>query len=322
MLNNIVSKRIIFSLICGFIMISFFTLNAAEEPTPYSFIANSLSARSAGLAGATVSFDNDVAGIYSNPALLGVQQTNNMYLTFLKHLLDINSGNAMYIFEDTTYGKFAASVIYTNYGSFDYYDEFGNPLGGSFSGNLIALSGSYANTIAERLYGGVTLKLAYNHIEKMNGVAVAVDAGLLYKLDDERTNFGFSILNAGTELKKINDVSSRIPLDIKLGFNHRLRGLPLNFNFGFNHLGSQEDFFKRFGNINFGGEIYIGDYVQGRIGFDNYIRKNLATSQNKGLSGLSAGVGIIIPDIINIDYSVSIYSTDLYLHRIGANISF
>ena len=318
MLNKIKIILIIF----GLLIICFFNINAAEKPTPYSFLSNNLSARSAGIAGATVSFDYDVAGIYSNPALLVAQQTNNIYLTFLKHLLDINSGNAMYIFKDTTYGKFAASVIYTSYGTFDRYDVIGNPMGGSFTGDLIALSGSYANTIADRLYGGVTLKLAYNHIEKMNGIAFAVDAGLLYKLDDERTNIGFSILNAGTELKKINNISSRIPLDVKLGFNHRLKGLPLNFNFGFNHLGSDEDFFKRFGNVNFGGELYIGEYVQVRAGFDNYIRKNLATSQNKGLSGIAAGIGIVIPDIINIDYSVSIYSTDLYLHRFGINFGF
>ena len=318
MLSKIKTILIIF---CG-LVIGFFYVNAEEKPTPYSFLSNNLSARSAGLAGATVSFENDVAGIYSNPALLGVQQTNYVYATFLKQLLDINSGNAMYVFKDTCYGKFAASVIYTSYGSFDRYDELGDPLGSSFSGDLIALSGTYANTIAERLYGGATLKLIYNHLEKMNGIAVAVDAGVLYKLDDERTNIGFSILNAGTELKKFNNVSSHIPLDVKLGFNHLLKGLPVNFNFGFNHLATGEKFFQRFGNVNFGGELYISEYVQIRAGFDNYIRKNLATSQNKGLSGISAGVGIIIPDIVNIDYSVSIYSTDLYLHRFGVNIRF
>ncbi|MCL2038912.1 MAG: PorV/PorQ family protein [Bacteroidetes bacterium] len=309
-------------LISCLLIMCFAKVSAAEKPTPYSFLSNNLSARTAGLAGATVSFENDIASIYSNPALLGVQPTNSIYLTFLKHLLDINSGNAMYIFNDTTYGKIAASVIYTSYGTFDYYDELGNPLGGSFSGDLIALSGSYANTIAERLYGGVTIKLIYNHIEKMNGIAFAVDGGLFYKLDDERTNIGFSVLNAGTELKKYNNESSYIPLDIKLGFNHRLKGLPLNFNFGFNHLGTSEDnFFKRLGNVNVGGELYIGEYVQLRLGFDNYIRKNLATEQNKGLSGLAFGAGIIT-SVINVDYAISIYSTDLYLHRLGIYFRF
>ena len=308
--------------ILGLLIISIIKINAAEKPTFYSFLSNNLSARSAGLAGATVSFENDIASIYSNPALLGCYNTNNIYLTFLKHLLDINSGNAMYIFNDTTYGKFAASVIYTNYGTFEYYDEIGSPLGCSFSGDLIALSGSYANNIAERLYGGVTIKLIYNHIEKMNGIAFAVDGGLFYKLDDERTNIGFSVLNAGSELKKVNNESSYIPLDVKLGFNHRLRGIPLNFNFGFNHLGTGEDnFFKSFGNVNLGGELYIGEHIQLRLGFDNYIRKNLATEQSKGLSGLSFGAGIITK-VINVDYAISIYSTDLYLHRFGICFNF
>jgi hypothetical protein len=155
----------------------------------------------------------------------------------------------------------------------------------------------------------------------MNGFAVAVDAGLLYKLPDERTNLGFSILNAGTELKKFApNYSSDIPLDVRLGFNHRLKGLPLNFNFGFNHLGTDEKFWNRFGNVNIGGELYFGEYVQVRVGFDNYIRKRFSSSQGKGFTGIAAGVGIVT-DIINIDYGISIYSTSLYLHRFGINFN-
>ena len=305
------------------LIIAIFIVNnfnaTAKEPTSYAFLSNSLSARSAGLAGAVVSFENDAGGFLINPALLATHQGNNFNATFLKHILDINSGNATYIYQDSKLGTFAGSVVYTNYGSFDYYDIYGNPTGGSFTGNHISLAGSYAGEIGERLYGGITAKFIFNQLEKMNGFAFAVDAGLLYKLPDERTNFGFSILNAGTEMKKMYDNSARIPMDVRLGFNHRLQGLPLNFNFGFNNLNDTGDFFKRFGNINIGGELYIGEYVQLRVGFDNYVRKNLAASQNKGLTGVSAGAGIIT-DIINVDYAISIYTSNLFLHRFGINL--
>ena len=305
------------------LIIAIFIVNnfnaTAKEPTPYAFLSNSLSARSAGLAGAVVSFENDAGGFLINPALLATHQGNNFNATFLKHILDINSGNATYIYQASKLGTFAGSVVYTNYGSFDYYDIHGNPTGGSFTGNHISLAGSYAGEIGERLYGGITAKFIFNQLEKMNGFAFAVDAGLLYKLPDERTNFGFSILNAGTEMKKMYDNSARIPMDVRLGFNHRLQGLPLNFNFGFNNLNDTGDFFKRFGNINIGGELYIGEYVQLRVGFDNYVRKNLAASQNKGLTGVSAGAGIIT-DIINVDYAISIYTSNLFLHRFGINL--
>jgi hypothetical protein len=291
----------------------------STKPTPYSFLNNAISTRSAGLAGASVCFDYDAAGTFINPALLSIRNSNNINVTFLKHLLDINSGNLFYVLKDSTYGTFAASAIYTNFGTFPYYDEYGNELGNSFTGNLIALNGSFATQIDEHLHGGVTLKLIFNQLESMNGFAIAVDAGLLYKLPDNRTNLGFSILNAGTELKKFaKPESSEIPLDIRLGFNHRLQGLPLNFNFGFNHLATGEKFFSRFGNVNIGGELYFGDYVQIRIGYDNYISKNFSAAQNKGFTGLAAGAGILT-EYLNIDYAISIYSAGLYLHRFGVN---
>jgi hypothetical protein len=316
--------RLTFALGCGIAIFicNIFTNNnvlTAKEPTPYAFLSNSLTARSAGLAGSTVSFENDAGGFLINPALLATHQGNNFNATFLKHILDINSGNVSYIYRDEKLGTFAGSVVYTNYGSFDYYDAHGNPTGGSFSANHIALAGSYAGEIGDRLYGGVSAKFIFNQLEKMNGFAFAVDAGLLYKLPDDRTNFGFSILNAGTEMKKMYDVSARIPLDVRLGFNHRLEGLPLNFNLGFNNLNDTGSFFSRFGNINIGGELYFGEYVQVRLGFDNYVRKNLAAEQNKGLTGISTGVGIIT-NIINVDYSVSIYTSDLFLHRFSINL--
>lgn len=290
----------------------------AEEPTPYSFINNAMSPRQAGIGGAAVSFVDDAAGVFLNPAIIFINKENNFSATYYKHLLDVNSGNVSYVCHNEKYGAFAASAIYTNFGSFDYYDVNGNATGGSFSGNMIALAGSYANEITENLYGGVTAKIIYNQLENMNGVAFATDLGLLYQLN-ERTNIGFSVLNAGTELKQFSSTyNSKVPMDVRLGFNHRLQGLPLNFNFGFRKL-TDGSITNNFGNIVVGGEIYIGEFVQLRVGFDNYIRKNLITEQSKGLSGFAAGFGVLTK-YVNIDYSLSLYSSDIMLHRFGLNL--
>jgi hypothetical protein len=295
------------------------SLFAEEKASPYSFLKNNLTARAAGLAGTSVSFENDAGGLFVNPALIFTHQGNNLNVTFLKHVLDINSGNISYIYQDENLGTFAGSVAYTNFGSFDYYNEFGDETGGSFSSNLLSFGGSYANKIAENLYGGASLKFIFNQLEKMSGFAVAVDAGLFYKFEDNRTNIGFSILNAGTELKKFGDEKAAIPVSVNLGFNHRLKGLPLNFNFNFNNLQHDYgDFFSRFSNISIGGELYIGEYVQLRLGYNNYIRRNLTTSQSKGLAGLAAGLGIVT-NVVNVDYGINIYTSDLFLHRFGVN---
>ena len=346
-ITNMINKKIkltfLVNYLSGCLIFILFFLNTnnyligADKASPYSFLNNSVSVRAAGIGGAAVCFDYDCAGALINPALLSTPNKNNINVTFLKHLLDINSGNLMFVFNNSntdntneeqfnkplnqtnSSGVFAGSVVYTNYGTFDYYNELGQSTGGSFTGNMVSMNGTYANAIDDRFFGGITLKLIFNQLESMSGFAVAIDAGLLYKLDDGRTNFGFSILNAGTELKQfIPNYKSTIPLDIRLGFNHRLRGLPLNFNFGFNQLATEGKLITRFENVNIGGELYFGDNVQIRLGFDNYIRKRFSSGQNKGLTGSSCGVGIVT-NVINVDYSISIFSPSLYLHRFGVN---
>ena len=314
-------KSLFYKVVAISLIVGVFTTKLnASTPSPYSFLRNGLSARATGLAGTVVSFDEDVSGLFINPALIATHSGNNFSTTFLKHVLDINSGNVTYLYQDKELGSFAGSIVYTNFGSFDYYDAQGNPTGGSFSGNLISLAGSYANLLASNLHAGISGKLIFNQLENMDGFAVAIDAGLLYKLADNRTNLGFSILNAGAELKKIGTEKSDLPLSVNIGFNHRLRGLPLNFNLGFNHLNQDYgNFFSRFSNINIGGELYFGEYVQVRLGFDNYIRRNIAAEQNKGLTGISAGIGIVT-EIINVDYGISIYTSDLFLHRFSINL--
>ncbi len=311
--------------VCYYIFVANPVKLLSADSSPYNFLRNITTARATGLSNTIVSLTDDPGTVFVNPASISTVQNKNINFTFLKHVLDINSGNASYIhhFDEPANGSIAASVIFTNYGSFDYYNTDGDRTGGTFTGNLLALQTSYSNKIDENFYYGVTAKLLYNSLEKMIGVAGAVDFGLLYLLQDGRTNFGFSVLNAGGELKKIGNESNSLPLDIRLGGSHRLRGLPLLFNFNFNHLNEfEKTFFSRFGNFSIGGEFYFGDIVQVRLGYDNYIRKHIASRENKGLSGFSAGLGVVPHNwFMSFDYGLSIYSGDVFLHRLSLNIN-
>ena len=80
--------------------------------------------------------------------------------TFLKHALDINSGNVSYVSKIKDYGIFSAGVIFTDYGSFDKADKLGNK-SGSFGANDLALSVGYSNILDSNLYYGVALKFIY-----------------------------------------------------------------------------------------------------------------------------------------------------------------
>ncbi|MFW6232520.1 MAG: PorV/PorQ family protein [Bacteroidota bacterium] len=294
-------------------------LSFAAEPTPFEFLRYVSDARAAALAGCYVSMPEDPDAIFFNPAAVSTVDDKNFSTTFLKHTLDINSGAVTYVrpLEEGTVAGFAG---YTNYGSFQGADEFGN-LRPEFGANDIALGGTYSNILDTNLYYGVSLKFIFVNIEDASTSALAVDAGIIYLIPDKRTNIGVSVLNAGTQLTKIAGENESLPLDIRAGINHRLRGLPLLVNFTFHHLGDSDGgFFRRFEQFALAGELYFGEALRVRLGYDNQVRRMTAPGEEKGLSGISAGAGLNFEDFI-IDYGFARYGSAVNLHRFSLGLN-
>lgn len=295
------------------------SLNGAYSAnSPFQFLRLSSSARAAALGGCFVSVPGDASSMYYNPASISTVETKRFSASFLKHVLDINSGLVSYIKSYENLGIFAASAAYTSYGSFNYADNLGNQTG-TFGANNIAFAATYSNIIDTNLYYGVSLKFVYAGLEKYSSTALAVDAGIFYRLADERTTFGASILNTGMQLSKLSGEDETLPLDVRIGASHRLRGLPLLANITFHHLADDAGgFFEKFRNFSLGGEFYIGKYIQLRLGYDNQIRTYTSPTSSKGMSGISGGVGLVFQDI-NIDYGVAQYGSAATLHRFSIN---
>lgn len=293
----------------------FFSTIYLTNANTFNFLKDFSNARSAALSGSVICIENDLDVVIFNPAALNTVDKKNLSITFLKHALDINSGAIQYIlpvnWED---GKISVSALFTNYGSFDYVNKNGE-FNGTFSANDLALGATYSNLLDTNLFYGLGFKFIYSNIEKFNSTAIALDAGLLYKFSDERTNIAVSLLNLGTQLTTFDGIVESIPNDLRIGFNHKLKGMPLLFNLSFVNLAESTDkFLDRFKNITVGGEFNVGKYLDLRFGYSNYIRNALNNELDKGLSGFSAGIGIKT-DYIFIDYGASIYSGSLYLHR-------
>ncbi len=285
---------------------------------PYSFLRNNSSARSAALAGASMTIQGDAGLVFFNPALISTVSDNSISATFLKHISDINSGNVIYIKGYDEIGTFSANAAFMSYGSFIARDKHNNQLN-TFNPMDIALSIGYGNELDSNLYYGAAVKFIFSTIYKSSTSAAAFDFGLFYKIPDINTNIGISVLNAGFQLSKINDYSESLPLDIRIGANHKLVGLPLLINFSFHHLADKTDnFLDKFMNFSLGGEIYFGENIMARIGYDNYIRKYTAPDGSKGISGLSFGAGIKFKPL-NIDYAFSRIGLGANLHRLGVN---
>lgn len=319
MFGSMKTIRIALILVCALAH----TTLLAQTNSLYRFLRNDASARSAALGGAFVAMPEDPAGLFYNPASVATLAENRIAATYLKHALDINSGFLSY---NSTLeglgdnGSFAVGINYINYGSFDRADRNGNILG-TFGGYDLAAVAAYSNMLDSNLYYGVALNFITNSLESSSSSAVALDAGLLYRMPEARTNIGLSILHAGSQLSTIGGVSEQLPLDIRVGLNHRLRGLPLLLNVSLHHLADETDaFWEKFENFSLGGELYISSALRIRLGYDNQRRAGLAPESQKKLAGLSAGLGIIIKDI-NIDYAMSSFGTVGTLHRFSVAAS-
>jgi hypothetical protein len=315
-----VKNKFLFLLAFTLLFVSTHSTFSLSSPA-FQFLTYNSSARASALAGCFVSMTGDENAVFYNPASIYTVNDKPFTATFFKHVLDINSGLASYSFRYKDLGKFAVSASYTNYGSFDYADNQGNRNGSTFSANDLSFGASYSNKIDTNLYYGATLNFIYETIDKFASSAIGFDVGLIYMIPEKRTNIGISILHAGMQLSKFQTTSDRLPLDIRLGVNNRLQGLPLLVNFSFHHLADQTDnFFQKFLNFSLGGELYVGNYIMVRLGFDNQIRRLVTPDNNKGFSGFSAGIGIKTKDI-NIDYSMGQLGIAALLHRFSLNLN-
>lgn len=302
------------------VCLSIATLSASnalgQQGFIFNFLRSTISARMAGLGGATVGITQDPANVVINPAVLSTVDSSMITATFIKHVLDINAGYASYNTNVESLGDVAVTIGYLNYGTFQRTSSVGDR-NGTFGANDLAVSFSVANELDTTLSYGVTAKVLHSTIPDMSSTAIAVDAGLLYRIPAKRTNIGLSILNVGTQLSTYDGTRDRLPLDMRIGVSHRLRGLPLLVNASLNHLTDDvPDVLDRFRNFSVGGELYLGKVVQARLSYDNRLRNTSGVNIASQLSGLSAGVGLRLPSL-SFDYAYSALGAAAVLHRVS-----
>jgi hypothetical protein len=259
---------------------------------------------------------NDGQNVVLNPAGLATLTESSVGGTFIKHVLDIGAGYATYNREVQGLGTMAATVSYNSYGSFDRADAQGT-VTGSFQSSDVVLGVSLARELDTLISYGVTAKVLHSSLDNMASTAIAVDAGMLFQFPKQRTNIGISVLNLGTQLSTYDGTRDRMPLDLRIGVNHRLRGLPLLVNASLNHLtdevGSLVD---RLLNFSVGGELYLGKVVQARIGYTNAVRNTSTVNVPGQLTGLTGGLGIHLPTL-DIDYALSSLGAASVVHRVS-----
>lgn len=291
-----------------------------EANPAYSFLRIDISPRAAGMGGSFVGILDDATSIFYNPAGLSTLSRPGGSAGFFKHLLDINSGYLAFSTEVEDAGFVGASVLYTDYGSFDEM-ELDNVVG-EFSAGDLAFAVAYSNLLDDNFHYGVTFRYIHSTIGEYSSSAIATDFGLLFNIPDSRATLGASVLNLGTQLSEFGSTAENLPLDIAVGGSVVPRGIPLLLHLSFHKLNIEsENLGDRFRAFRVGGEFTLSTALRLRFGYDNEKRTDLKVGNSAGLAGFSGGIGIIIRDY-RIDYALSSWGNIGELHRFSLAASF
>lgn len=309
------------SVIYSSVVLILISLSTTIAQNTYEFLKLDMSPRAAAMGGSFVSNNDDPDVIFYNPAGLSMLENNPVSFSFVKHLMDINLASVSFSTEFADIGRFGGAIKYINYGTFDEADEFGNRTGEFGAGELALIIG-YANLLDANFYYGANVKFIYSSIADRSSNAVAADVGLHYTIPEQFLNFGFSILNLGTQVSSYYNLKEELPLDITIGASKRLERIPIRLSLDFHRLNQdRENFTQRFKAFTIGAEINLSKVLTLRLGYDNERRSDLKIGTTAGIAGFNIGLGAKISEY-TFNYGYSSLGLVGALHRVGVSTSF
>jgi hypothetical protein len=286
----------------------------------FEFLGVEQNARAGALAGSFVANGDDANVIFYNPAGISQHQGTPVSFSYTSYFVDISSAS-LAVTHDFGIGRFSAGLVYFGYGDMAKMDEYANNFG-DFGAHDMAFLLGYGSQMGENFYYGLNAKFIYSGIDDYTSTGLAFDLGLQYVIPESQWNFGFSVLNLGSQLESYGGHKEDLPLDMRLGFSKRVERTPFMIFFSFNRLNEDEDnFFKHFQYFTGGAEIILGPSFKLRLGYDNMKRKDMKVGGSAGLAGISGGVGIKIKDY-NVDYGYSSWGLIGGIHRFSISTAF
>lgn len=197
----------------------------------YEFLNLTHSAKLSALGGVNVSLnDNDLNLVENNPALLSLNNNNQVALNYINYFTDINYSHAAYAKSFNKLGTFAASLRYINYGTFKETNEKDEFLG-NFTANEYAINVSWSKKIDSSFTFGASWKHIYSDLYKdYNSYGTAIDAGILYNNPKHLFSAGMVLKNIGIQVTKYNQERESLPLDLQIGMTKKLAHAPFRFS--------------------------------------------------------------------------------------------
>lgn len=293
----------------------------AGDLSSFPFLQFAPSARTAALGGSfSAVYDDDVNGLFHNPALLSPDTDRMASLSYLNHLADINAGFLAYGHEMEDFASLGGGLRFLSWGEFEAANEFGEQTG-TFRAGDVALTLGAARPLGDRWRYGTSLHAIYSSLETARASALATDIGVLYQIPAQQITLSASVNYLGRALDSFGPTRDRLPFDVRLGLTKRLFHLPLMLSLTGYHLhdlgndiaGGGTTLDHVLAHLVFGGELTLGDVFQVRLGYDHRRSKELALNDRFDFAGLSAGFGLAIPPLY-LSYAYQSWSSYGGLH--------
>ena len=276
------------------VLLSVTTMQAQESQEVYSFLRLPVSAHAAALGGDNITLtDDDPTLLFHNPALINGVSDKSMNLNFMTYMEGAKTASASFVKAYKERASWAASAQYMDYGSMKEMTA-DNTQTGDFSARDIALAGTFAYMLTNRISGGITARFISSHIASYSSAAVAIDLGINYF--DEQHSWSLSAVakNLGGQIKAYDDDFERVPLDLQIGVTKRLIGSPLRLSMTMSRLNRWDTGFIR--HFSVGADLLLGDNIYVAAGYNFRRAHEMKINDSEGDSnhgaGLSLGAGL------------------------------
>ncbi len=287
---------------------SLHTFGIGQTNTSFPILNFNTTARNSALGGINVGvFDYDPSTSLQLPSNLTPLQDGLLQMNYVNYFADSDIAILNYTFNQNKMGVLSTSLVYCNYGHFEYADPSGQFLDQTFSVNDVMFQLGHGRKLSDKLQIGINMKLAGSFYERYRSYALATDLSFTYF--DKIKNLGsyFLVKNFGRQIMKFypSQVNYNLPFALELGVNKKLKYAPIRFHATYRNLDKwnlvmiPENNFNSFGrtlfsHFIFGSELMFSENFHFRFGYNFLSRMELQPNARPGTSGLSWGIQLNI----------------------------
>ena len=272
--------------------LSFATQHVAAQDSDdvFNFLRLPASAHVSALGGDNITLvENDASLVFHNPSLINYVSDMTMNLNMMTYMEGSVTASASFTKALGDRATWGVQGRFISYGEMKETTTTGEQTG-TFGARDVALGGSFAYGLSERISGGVTAKMVGSFIGSYSSLGVLVDLGLNYYDPDREWSLSAVARNLGGQVKAYDDDFEPVPLDLQLGVSKRLVGSPLRFSATLVRLNDWQYGLGK--HLVLGADLLLGDQFYIAAGFNPLRAEQMKIKSGDGESSHGAAISL------------------------------